>query len=323
MTKLLRSLPAEINITLGMVAATLLLALIFDLPLIYPTSNRASHVGIHYLFPLIGVGIWGIFAFFGQKRRLAQTFLIALPCYAIVLVAHFNVKLWIPHINPWMFDKSYWAIDQALRPLVDASFAASDAVSSVVAHDSNFYMIGFIALFYISFCYHAFRTPDKFRELFLAALLLQVIGSFAYLVAPAVGPFIYEAGNNPMVTTGQWMMHGFFEKSVAGGPEFLAKYGGASFTGGLAAMPSLHTAGGFLFLMFAWKHGRVLVPLYSFIMIFILFTAIATRWHYLIDIPFGALIAWVCIKWAERIVRVDAPATASVPDTVPAGAVAA
>jgi len=89
-----------------------------------------------------------------------------------------------------------------------------------------------------------------------------------------------------------------------GGPQWLAASGGTNFTAGLAAMPSLHAAGAFLYLLFAWKHGKALVPIYSLILLFILVTSIANRWHYLIDLPVGMMIAWASFRLAERFAPV-------------------
>lgn len=305
-----KSIPAEIAISAIMVVTMFALSIIFKMPIIYPSGERASYVGIHYLYPLIGIGIWGIFAFIGQRRALARTFLIALPCYVVVLFAHFNIKLWIPHINPILYDSLYWELDQKFRPLVDVCIYIRKYISVIIPYDANLYMVGYIAMFYASFCYHAFRTPDKFSELVIGALLVQFIGTIGYLIAPAIGPFIYEEGVNPMVTGGQNSMLEFYRHSVAGGSDWLVLNGGRSFTVGLAAMPSLHSAAAFLFLAFAWKYGRILVPLYAFLTLFIFVTAVATRWHYLIDIPFGVLVAWVSLKGAERLSRM--PDTAEV-----------
>src|SRR3546814_8304583 len=104
----------------AMILIMLLFSLIFNLPIIYPSGERAAFVGIHYIYPLIGVGLLGILTFFVGNRAIASRFLIALPCYAAILFAHFNIKLWIPHINPTNFDASYWALDQLMRPVVDA-----------------------------------------------------------------------------------------------------------------------------------------------------------------------------------------------------------
>src|SRR3546814_2847950 len=91
----------------------------------------------------------------------------------------------------------------------------------------------------------------------------------------------------------------FYRYSVATGPAFLAKHGSINFTVGLAAMPSLHSASAYLFFLFAWKHGKVLVPLYSFILAYILIMAVASRWHYIIDIPVGMTLAWASYKLAD------------------------
>lgn len=261
--------------------------------------GRLGLVGIHYIYPLIGVGLLGILTFFVGNRAIASRFLIALPCYAAILFAHFNIKLWIPHINPTNFDAAYWALDQLMRPVVDACMFLRRSAFFFIPYESNFYMISYIALFYTSFLYHAIKTPEYFGRLIISALLLQVFGTLAYLVAPAVGPFIYEAGVNPMITGGQHSMLEFYRNSVATGPAFLAKHGSINFTVGLAAMPSLHSASAYLFFLFAWKHGKVLVPLYSFILAYILIMAVASRWHYIIDIPVGMTLAWASYKLAD------------------------
>ena len=303
----LKNMP-ELVIAGAMISIMVMLSVMFDLPIIYPSGERAAFVGIHYMYPLIGVGLLGIITFFAGNRSIASRFLIALPCYAAVLFAHFNIKLWIPHINPIEFDAIYWAMDQIMHPLIDICFFIRKYIFFFIPYEANFYMISYIALFYTSFLYHAVKTPECFGKLIISALLLQVLGTLAYLVAPAVGPFIYESGINPMITTGQHSMLEFYRSSVAAGPSFLVKHGGINFTVGLAAMPSLHSASAFLFFLFAWKHGRVLVPLYSFILAFILVTAIASRWHYIIDVPVGMAIAWASYKladWLTSLSRVN------------------
>jgi len=184
------------------------------------------------------------------------------------------------------------------------------SMTFLIPYEANFYMVSYIALFYTSFLYHAIKTPDIFRNLILSALILQVLGTLSYLVAPAIGPFIYEVGVSPMITEGQHSMLEFYRNSVALGPDYLAKHGSANFTVGLAAMPSLHSASAYLFFLFAWKHGKALVPLYSFILIFILVTAVASRWHYIVDIPIGMALAWASYKLADWL--------APLPKTCPA-----
>lgn len=298
----LRAIPPEAVITAATLMAMLALSVVFDLPIVVPSSNSAAFVGVHYLYPLLGVALLGISTLIAGKREVAISFFIALPCYVAILFAHFNIKLWIPHINPLLYDRFYWDTDQAVRPIVYACMYIRENMFGFITFESNFYMISFICLFYVSFLYHAMKTPAHFRTLVVAVLLVQSLGAIAYLAAPAVGPFIYERGIDPIVTPGQTAMMDFYRGSVSGGPEWLAQNGGTHFAGGLAAMPSLHAAGAFLFFLFALKHGRILLPLYTVILFFILVTSIATRWHYVIDIPVGIALAYGCLWLAERMV---------------------
>lgn len=300
----LRAIPLEIAIAGATLAVMALLSLTFGLPIVGPSGNRAAFVGVHYIYPLIGICLLGISTFLAGKRDVAISFFVALPCYVAILFAHFNIKLWIPHINPLLYDNFYWKTDQMLRPIIDGCIYIREHIFGFVAYESNFYILSFIGLFYTSFLYHAIKTPSYFRTLVVAVLLVQSLGALSYLVAPAIGPFIYEASIDPTITPGQLGMLEFYRSSVAEGPAWIAQHGSIDFTAGLAAMPSLHAAGAFLFFLFAWKHGRILVPFYSVILFFILVTSVASRWHYVIDVPVGLALAWGCIWMAERIVRV-------------------
>lgn len=169
-------------------------------------------------------------------------------------------------------------------------------------------MIGFVALFYLSFGYHAFKSQSDFRELVLAAMALQIIGSYAYFVAPALGPFVYQQGVEPPATQAQQFMLQLWQENRAGGTAWLQANAGPQLTGGLAAMPSLHAGGSLLFLILAWRFAKellwVMIPLFVFISI----TAIANRWHYLIDLPVGWALALLSAYLAYRIMSFGSPA---------------
>lgn len=55
-----------------------------DLPFSLPTAIGIEAIGIHYTYPLIGVGIWSAIALFGSRRDLARPVLMAAPCYAAI-----------------------------------------------------------------------------------------------------------------------------------------------------------------------------------------------------------------------------------------------
>ena len=301
-------IPIEISFTGVVLGLTWLIGTAIGVPINLPSGDRAPFINLHYIYPLIGVGIWGVFVLVGQRRRMAWNFLIALPCYAVVMVCHFNLKLWWPLINPVLWDRQFWQIDQLFRPVIYGAFTAREAMTPVFGLGHNAYMVTFIMMFYTSFSVHALQGPHQFRRLFLSALFFQGIGGFCYLVVPALGPFIYEPGLILLHSEAQRGMLETYYQIVAGGPAWIRASGSANLTAGLGAMPSLHVGGAFLFLYFAWRHAKILVPVYSIFFTFILVSAVATRWHYLIDLPFGLMLAVVSIRFAERVEqRIDEP----------------
>lgn len=296
--------PLEINIAIGFLALTLAVGIWFGLPFSFPNGDRAASVGVNYLYPLIAIAIWAAIMVFQRSKQVTSTFFVALPAYALVLLCHFNLKLWIPHINPASFDHAYWASDQAIRPAIDAAKSFRLALAPVIPLGSNFYMLGFIALFYLAFGYACLKRPDSFRELVLAAIIMQIMGSFAYLAAPGIGPFLFETGVEPPATLAQQSMHASWQANTAGGAAWIAAEGGRQLTVGLAAMPSLHAGGSFLFLLYALRHAKPLRWPFALLFAFIAIDAVANRWHYAVDLPAGMALAfaatWIASKLVER-----------------------
>jgi hypothetical protein len=301
----LAKLPPEVVFAAFMVGAAGFFGKLYGLPFNLPSLDVAEALGIHYLLPLVGVALCGACVVAGGGRAGARLLCIALPCYGLVLLVHFNLKLWAPHINPVLYDGLYWKMDQQVHWLVALCMAARRAMGTIMPLDGTFYLQGFILLFYVAFCYHAFRTPHKLRQLTMSVMLLQGLGGLSYLAFPALGPFLYEQGLNPTLSEFQRDMLDFYQQSVTYGPGWLALHGSNGLVKGLAAMPSLHAGGTFLFFLFAWKHAPRLVPVYLPLVVYIFVAAVSTRWHYLIDLPVGLALAFVCVKLAEWLLPND------------------
>jgi membrane-associated phospholipid phosphatase len=73
------------------------------------------------------------------------------------------------------------------------------------------------------------------------------------------------------------------------------------FTLPLAAMPSLHAAHAMLFTALAFRRFPWLGACFLVILLFILFEAVASGWHYVLDLPAGALLAGFCLWLADRL----------------------
>ncbi len=116
---------------------------------------------------------------------------------------HFNFKGWVPLINPALFDAAYMASDEWLRPLIDAFAWASTTIRTNLNPEIRWYQFLFLIMFILSFCRFA-AIRDAYYPHFAVSMLLMVgLGALSYLIAPALGPFIYEDGNTTVATEAQ------------------------------------------------------------------------------------------------------------------------
>lgn len=290
-----------------MLMAMISLSILFGLHVSLPGGEAAIAFGAQAVLPLLAIGLWAAWAAHKDREVVLLRPILAVGCYAIVMIVHFNMKLWVPLVRPVTYDTLFWRIDQLGYPLVRLCMRIEAALAPIISNDSGFYVGSLPALFYISLAYHAAKTPEILRQFFLSALILQGLGAISYYLFPALGPFIFENGTNPVLTGAQHNMLVAHQMAVMTGPSWLIGHGEATLFAGLGAMPSLHAASAYLFLWFAWRHGRILLPTYIPLFLYILVTAVASRWHYLIDIPVGILLAHVSIRLAfyltDRSVR--------------------
>lgn len=292
----------ELISVLAFVAIVYLIAHVIGVPVTYPRVGSMAFLGIHYLIPLGAVVAWGfVLLRAGQGAGHLGYAVVAFGCYAVTLIMHFNVKMWIQLINPTSFDAFYMWTDELMRPLVDGAIWLAALMDSVVPGIDAVYLYGFILMFYLSLVGHTMRRDGGFQHVFLAVLVFQILGSLSYLVAPAIGPFIYEPGIGTAPILLQARMLEAYRALHAGGPAWVAAEGAQYFAGGLAAMPSLHAGAAWLFLVFARRYLGRLYYLYVAIFAFIVLEAVATRWHYIIDLPFGMALAWLCIWISDRV----------------------
>src|SRR3546814_14627541 len=82
-------------------------------------------------------------------------------------------------------------------------------------------------------------------------------------------------------------MYAMYRAVMAGGRPWIAREGSQYLVSAVAAMPSLHIASSAVFVHYAWKHERWLCWFYLPLFGFIMFEALATRWHYLVDVIAG------------------------------------
>lgn len=94
------------------------------------------------------------------------------------------------------------------------------------------------------------------------------------------------------------------QAEMAGGVTWLSRNIGSSLTAGVGAMPSLHAAVSFVFFFYAWRYIRPLGVIYGIVFVWILFSAMATRWHYGVDLIAGVALAGFCISLSNRWISI-------------------
>jgi PAP2 superfamily len=291
----------EVLLMLGFVAVGIAISIAYKLPISLPDGTSLAFTGMDYTIPIILTLTGLLLTWITQKTPRTLYFLTVLFAYAAILIVHFNIKLWITEINPASWDEAYLKIDEAFAPLVSASFAVRRALGWFGASLDLLYLFAFLAMFGCSIIVHSSRSFIVFRKVVLTAMLVHVLGALSYLIAPALGPFLYEAGANALETKRQVYMLALHNEALAGGTGWLRAYGAQHLATGLAAMPSLHVASSAVFVYYAWRHERWLFWLYVPLFAFIINEAVATRWHYLVDIVGGIGLTAIAIIAVEAV----------------------
>jgi hypothetical protein len=128
-------------------------------------------------------------------------------------------------------------------------------------------------------------------------------GPLSYLVRPALGPFIFEHGSNALATEAELRMYDVYLQVRDCGAAWVGEHGGQYFAQPLAAMPSLHVGASFIIAYYAVKARLWVSPITVLAFLWIFIESVAARWHYLIDLPVGLLLAALVIVVSNYICR--------------------
>jgi mitochondrial fission protein ELM1 len=301
----------------GFAAIAWVLSRAIGAPFVLPQGESPA-IEMHFSWPIVAA-LGGYAAFRARRARDVVTDLVLAALFIGVLYLNFHVKMWIPFLNPRSYDAVFFAVDDRLRPLIEGLRVVRHTVASVLPAADHWYMLAFFFLFALTFWFHAAGRRTWHVHNLVALTLAELLGALFYLVAPAVGPFLFEPGDNPVATAAQLRMHADYTALQAAGVTWLEQHGGAYFTAPLAAMPSLHFAGAFVLAWYAVRARLVVAPLAVALLGWIGIESIVTRWHYLVDLPAGLGVALLSIGLANRICRhrVETEALAREPVVMP------
>jgi hypothetical protein len=295
-----KSLTSVEKIALALTAVALLIKIALGLRLYYPDHNALRFLGIHYAAPVAITLIISLFLLAKRKSTneelLGETwnYLRTGLAFAWIVFVHFNLKLWSHLINPRSWDQLFNEIDHHLPMIFEVAYPIATTVQRYWSF-SNSYSDLFILMFVISFVYHGLRGGyNEFETVVVTCALVLALGGIAYSFAPAFGPLMYEDPPFRYMTAMKSFTVRFIEShGIDYDPEMFAAM--------LAAMPSLHVAHATVFTWFAFRFRREMLAIFIPVLLYICSGALATRFHYVIDLPAGFLVAFICIRISQTL----------------------
>jgi hypothetical protein len=314
-----RSLPPDLVFlalaTLAFAAITALIARASGLPFVLPAERISPALGVSPALPLqiavVGYLVGQVTSVRWRQqgthptqlgRRLSTDFLYIL-IFVIVIYFHFHLKMWMPVLNPHLYDHAYFQVDVQLRSVIDGLALVRALLARLLPAPDLWYQGAQLGLFIGSFWLHALGERRWHYHNMTALLLNLMIGPLTYLLAPAAGPFLFEDGPNPTATAAQHDMYRMFTELQVQGPSWLAVHGGQYFTAPLAAMPSLHIGAACIVAYYALKARSPFACLAIFLGAWIFIESVVSRWHYLVDLPAGIVLAALVIAITNRVCR--------------------
>lgn len=129
----------------------------------------------------------------------------------------------------------------------------------------------------------------------MGTCLILLFGGVSYWIMPAVGPFLFEQSKLAGFSQYQEYMYSLYNSFIA-----TRIVPSGYFINAPAAMPSLHIANSFFFLITAKRSLPYLAALYAPIFVFIIIVAVGSGWHYTIDLPFGIILSLLALYIVDK-----------------------
>jgi PAP2 superfamily len=264
-----------------------------------------------------------------ELRRILFIHLAMLVGYGIFVLAliKWGRLGWTAYLRPFVAMGTIWTLyctlgwlGMAAMPFRADNFLARVDTWTFAGINPTFFIqrwqtrgrVEFFAFFYglfipyinVSLLLGSLGRPALERDQFLTGWVFTYCISYVgYIFLPAQGPGGFLAGAYSMPLHG-----GYFYRMVLVG---VANSGGLR-----GAFPSLHVASSLYLCLFDLRTNRLRGLTYLPVVVMIYCATIVLRYHYVIDLLFGTLIAFVCVqigpwvflRWAQNRRSAGVPA---------------
>lgn len=232
--------------------------------------------------------------------------------YGTVQQSYFFFKHVLPVVNAGSLDHELYALDLVLFGFEPAVWADRFVTSATTEWFAFFYFCYFfiLAVHILPIVFGA-RDQLLLGEFMLGMLLVVCIGHTGYLLVPGFGPYkaMPEMFKNEL-PSGLWMDLVWSTVRSGGAMKDI--------------FPSLHTAGPCFIAMFSFRNRdrlpfRYTWPLMAFFAANIIGATMFLRWHYVIDVFAGFMLATLAALVAPRVTRweLSRRRAAGLPELVP------
>ncbi|HEY8943909.1 MAG TPA: phosphatase PAP2 family protein [Polyangiaceae bacterium] len=244
-------------------------------------TGNLIKVNLLAVFFAVGIGLTRSGAL---KDGWIKAILYRLALYAPVQLSYFFFREILPSVNPGSLDVELHDLDIALFG-VEPAVLLDRVVTPTTTEWFSFFYFGYFVVLAVHVVPILFfsRNHRVLSEFTLGMLLVFCIGHIVYMLVPGFGP--YYAMKDAFATPfprGVWL--DLVMNTVSSGGALKDIF------------PSLHTAGPLFIALFSYRYRarapyRYTWPLVAFTCLNIIVATMFLRWHYLIDVVAGVLLA--------------------------------
>ncbi len=257
-----------------------------------PAQQRAT-AQLAIIGTLCSLGIVAVRANF-LRPPLARALVYRTSMFLPVASSYFILGSLLPLVNPGSLDRELYAVDLTLFG-VEPSLAFDSVVNPWSTEWFAFFYFAyfFVILVHILTVFVFSRRQRVLGEFATGLILCYCVGHVVYMIVPGFGPFraLASAFSNDLVG-GQWMDMVMTAVTSGGAQKDI--------------FPSLHTAAPTFIALFAHRHRHLIPfratwPVIGFIALNIVLATMFLRWHYVIDVVAGLVLAGAAAEIAARV----------------------
>lgn len=221
-----------------------------------------------------------------------------LAIYAPVQLSYFFFREILPSVNPGVLDKQLYSLDLWLFG-TEPALLFDSVVTPATTEWFSFFYFGYFLVLAVHVVPILFFSRDRrvLGEFTLGMLLIFCIGHTVYMLVPGFGPYraMGEAFQTPF-PRGVWL--DLVMNTVNSGGALKDIF------------PSLHTAAPLFIALFSYRYRarlpyRFTWPFVAFISLNIMLATMFLRWHYLIDVVAGVLLAAFVTRIVPALVELE------------------